>query len=172
MHLYVLFSYFWFYLSIVTQAVLTSLNLKISTSFCVCLIQYCLISCFPQDATEVSSLPPGWLNKYEDRITSAVWNQSEKAWQSLLGELSAESEPSKTVVVVGHPAIHIALMGHCLNLTKEWMGSFHLDAGSISVLDFPDGPSGRGVIRCINYTAHLGRWSIPITRSTVDDEEF
>ncbi|KAK4607675.1 hypothetical protein RGQ29_001482 [Quercus rubra] len=125
-----------------------------------------------QDATEVSSLPPGWLNKYEDRITSAVWNQSEKAWQSLLGELSAESEPSKTVVVVGHPAIHIALMGHCLNLTKEWMGSFHLDAGSISVLDFPDGPSGRGVIRCINYTAHLGRWSIPITRSTVDDEEF
>ncbi|KAK4607673.1 hypothetical protein RGQ29_001482 [Quercus rubra] len=125
-----------------------------------------------RDATEVSSLPPGWLNKYEDRITSAVWNQSEKAWQSLLGELSAESEPSKTVVVVGHPAIHIALMGHCLNLTKEWMGSFHLDAGSISVLDFPDGPSGRGVIRCINYTAHLGRWSIPITRSTVDDEEF
>lgn len=127
---------------------------------------------FPQDATEVSALPPGWLNKYEDRITSAVWNQSEKAWQSLLGELSAESEPSKTIVVVGHPAIHIALMVHCLNLTKEWMGSFHLDAGSISVLDFPDGPSGRGVIRCINYTAHLGRWSIPITRSTVDDDEF
>nr|TKR83344.1 hypothetical protein D5086_0000268490 [Populus alba] len=49
---------------------------------------------------------------------------------------------------------------------------FHLDAGSISVLDFPDGPTGSGTIRCINYTAHLGRWSIPITRSTIDDEEF
>jgi broad specificity phosphatase PhoE len=90
----------------------------------------------------------------------------------LLSELSDESEPAKTVVVVGHPAIHIALMGHCLNLTKEWMGLFHLDAGSISVIDFPDGPTERGVIRCINYTAHLGRWSIPITRSIVDDEAF
>jgi probable phosphoglycerate mutase len=86
--------------------------------------------------------------------------------------LSDESKSEKIVVAVGDPAIHIALMGHCLNLTEDWMGSFHLDAGSISVLDFPDGPTGRGTIRCINYTAHLGRWSIPISRSTIDDEEF
>ncbi|KAF5447570.1 hypothetical protein F2P56_033114 [Juglans regia] len=125
-----------------------------------------------RDATEVSALEPGWLNGYEDRITSEVWHQSEKAWQSLLSELSDESEPEKILVVVGHPALHIALMGHCLNLTKEWMGSFHVDAGSISVVDFPDGPTSRGVIRCINYTAHLGRWSIPITRSIIDDDEF
>lgn len=90
----------------------------------------------------------------------------------MLNELSDESEPEKIVVTVGHPAMHIALMAHCLNLTKDWTASFHLDAGSISVVDFPDGPTGRGVIRCINYTAHLGRWSIPITRSTADDEEF
>ncbi|XP_059430986.1 probable 2-carboxy-D-arabinitol-1-phosphatase isoform X2 [Corylus avellana] len=125
-----------------------------------------------RDATEVSGLKSGWLNEYDDRITSTIWHQSEKAWQSLLSELSDDAEPEKIVVVVGHPAIHIALMGHCLNLTKDWMGSFHLDAGSISVIDFPDGPTGRGVIRCINYTAHLGRWSIPITRSIVDDENF
>lgn len=125
--------------------------------------------CYSQDATEFKS---GWLNGYDDRITSTIWHQSEKAWQSLLSELSDDAEPEKIVVVVGHPAIHIALMGHCLNLTKDWMGSFHLDAGSISVLDFPDGPTGRGVIRCINYTAHLGRWSIHITRSIVDDENF
>ncbi|KAE8037492.1 hypothetical protein FH972_010078 [Carpinus fangiana] len=124
------------------------------------------------DATEVSGHKSGWLNEYDDRITSTIWHQSEKAWQSLLSELSNDAEPEKIVVVVGHPAIHIALMGHCLNLTKDWMGSFHLDAGSISVIDFPDGPTGRGVIRCINYTAHLGRWSIPITRSIVDDENF
>ena len=103
---------------------------------------------------------------------TALWDQSGKAWESLLEELSDESEEGKIVVVVGHPAVHIALIGRCLNLSKEWMGSFHLDAGSISVLDFPDGPGRRGVVRCINYTAHLGRWSIPITRSTSDDEEF
>lgn len=103
---------------------------------------------------------------------TTLWNQSGKAWESLLSELSDESEPEKIVVVVGHPALNIALMARCLNVGKEWMGSFHVDAGSISVIDFPDGPSGRGIIRCINYTAHLGRWSIPITRSTVADEEF
>ncbi|KAF7152896.1 hypothetical protein RHSIM_Rhsim01G0207700 [Rhododendron simsii] len=113
-----------------------------------------------------------WLNGYEAEVKTAIWVQLGQAWKSLLEELSSESEVENIVVAVGHPVAHIALMGHCLNLTKEWMGSFHLDAGSISVIDFPDGPAGRGVIRCINYTAHLGRWSIPITRSVTDDEAF
>lgn len=120
----------------------------------------------------VSSLQRGSLNGLEDTVLSAVWDQSEQAWQYLLKELASGIEQERIAVVVGDPTIHIALMAHCLNLTKEWMGSFHLDDGSISVIDFPDGPAGGGVIRCINYTAHLGRWSIPITRSTVDDEEF
>ncbi|KAF2321675.1 hypothetical protein GH714_001070 [Hevea brasiliensis] len=125
-----------------------------------------------KDANEAVAYQSGFLNRFEDEALLALWDRSGKAWKSLLNELSDESEPEKIVVIVGHPAMHIALVSHCLNLTKDWMGSFHLDAGSISVLDFPDGATGRGVIRCINYTAHLGRWSIPITRSTVDDEEF
>ncbi|XP_020536267.1 probable 2-carboxy-D-arabinitol-1-phosphatase isoform X2 [Jatropha curcas] len=125
-----------------------------------------------KDGREAPAHQPGFLNQFEDKALLALWEQSGKAWQALLNELSDESDPEKITVVVGDPAIHIAMMVHCLNLTKEWMGSFHLDAGSVSVLDFPDGPAGRGVIRCINYTAHLGRWSIPITRSTLDDEEF
>ncbi|KAL8496412.1 hypothetical protein ACS0TY_020211 [Phlomoides rotata] len=126
-----------------------------------------------KDLTGSQPLQHGWLRGYEDEITGALWDQSGVAWKSLLDEeLKEESETEYVVVAVGHPALHIAMMGHCLNLTKEWLGSFHLDAGSISVVDFPDGPTGRGVIRCINYTAHLGRWSIPITRSTLDDEDF
>lgn len=105
-------------------------------------------------------------------VITEVWNQSGEAWKFLLNEMADEKEPEKIVVVVGHPAILLGLVGQCLNLTKDWIGSFHLDAGSISVLDFPDGPSSRGVVRCINYTAHMGRWSIPITKPTVDDEEF
>ncbi|KAL0436329.1 UNVERIFIED_CONTAM: 2-carboxy-D-arabinitol-1-phosphatase [Sesamum radiatum] len=125
-----------------------------------------------QDSTRFQPLQSGWLRGYKDEITRALWDQSGVAWKSLLDELSKGSDPQNVVVAVAHPALHIAMMGHCLNLTKEWLGSFHLDAGSISVVDFPDSPSGRGVIRCINYTAHLGRWSIPITRSTLDDEDF
>lgn len=114
----------------------------------------------------------GWLDGLDDGVVTELWNQSKKAWHSLLHELSDESEPEQNVVVIGHPAIHIALICHCLNLTTEWMGSFHLDTGSISVIDFPDRPAGRGVVRCINYTAHLGRWSIPVTRSMANDGEF
>ncbi|KAL3718250.1 hypothetical protein ACJRO7_003394 [Eucalyptus globulus] len=125
-----------------------------------------------KDAAPVPFLQPGWLKQQEDEVLTALWDQSGRAWQSLLDELSGGSEPEKVVAAVGHPVAHIALMGHCLGLTKEWMGSFHLDTGSISVIDFPDGPAGIGVIRCINYTAHLGRWSIPITRPTLDDEDF
>ncbi|KAI7991562.1 hypothetical protein LOK49_LG12G01735 [Camellia lanceoleosa] len=125
-----------------------------------------------KDATEVPYLRSGWLNGYEDGVMTALWDKSGQAWKSLLEELSSGSEAGNIIVAVSHPVAHIALMVHCLNLTKEWMGLFHLDAGSISVIDFPDGATGRSVIRCINYTAHLGRWSIPITRSTLDDEEF
>ncbi|XP_065868470.1 probable 2-carboxy-D-arabinitol-1-phosphatase [Euphorbia lathyris] len=125
-----------------------------------------------KDTSGAPAFEADFLNRFEDETLLALWDKSGRAWKSLLNELSDESEAEKTIVVVGHSTIHIAAMVHCLNLTKEWMGSFHLDAGSISVLDFPDGPAGKGVIRCINYTAHLGRWSIPITRSTVDDGEF
>ncbi|XP_020246543.1 2-carboxy-D-arabinitol-1-phosphatase [Asparagus officinalis] len=105
------------------------------------------------------------LDNLDDHHISNLWNQSDKAWQSVLEELSDESETERNVVVVGHPSIHTALICHCLKLTAEWMDSFHLDEGSISVIDFPDGAAGRGIVRCINYTAHLGRWSIPVTRS-------
>ncbi|KAF6134184.1 hypothetical protein GIB67_013581 [Kingdonia uniflora] len=50
------------------------------------------------------------------------------------------------VVVIGHPALHMALIVHYLNLKKEQLGSFHLDDGSVSVIDFPNWPAGRGVI--------------------------
>lgn len=125
-----------------------------------------------KDASGLQNVPFGWLNRLEDDVATSLWDQSGKAWKHLLYELSKGSDQDNVVIAVGHPALHIAMMGHCLNLTKEWLGSFHLNAGSISVIDFPDGPSGRGVIRCINYTAHLGRWSIPITRSTQADEEY
>ena len=131
-----------------------------------------LIFDIQQNSMETLIGKSGSLYGFDDGILTELWNQSKKAWQSLLHELSSDSETERNVVVVGHPAVHIALIAHCLNLTVEWMGSFHLDAGSVSVIDFPDGPSGRGVIRCMNYTAHLGRWSIPVTRATTNDEEF
>ncbi|XP_076903890.1 putative 2-carboxy-D-arabinitol-1-phosphatase [Bidens hawaiensis] len=125
-----------------------------------------------KESVNASSLESGWVNRFEDELLTEIWDRSGTAWKSLLNELSKGSELDNIVVAVGHPIINIGLLAHCLNLTKDWSGSFHLDAGSITVIDFPDGPSGKGVVRCINYSAHLGRWSIPITRPTQDDEDF
>jgi probable phosphoglycerate mutase len=64
------------------------------------------------------------------------------------------------------------MISHCLNLSSSSITSFRLDSGSVSVIDLPDGPEGRAVVRCVNYTAHLGRWSVPITKPTLADEDF
>lgn len=110
---------------------------------------------------------------------SSLWERAGDTWQAVLNELgniSAEEdckEPEeRTVVVVSHPTVHIAMLGHCLGLTQAALGSFHLDTGSLSVVDFPDGASGRGIVRCLNYTAHLGRWAVPVTRPALRDEDF
>ncbi|GJN06995.1 hypothetical protein PR202_ga24780 [Eleusine coracana subsp. coracana] len=114
----------------------------------------------------------GWLGSMDYRTLELLWTQSKEAWQALLNELPDDSTSDRVLVAVGHPAIHLALICRCLDLPMEYMSSFHLDDGSISVIDFPDGPKGRGVVRCTNYTAHLGRWSIPITGTIENDEEF
>ncbi|XP_011625980.1 probable 2-carboxy-D-arabinitol-1-phosphatase [Amborella trichopoda] len=108
----------------------------------------------------------------EEGASGLLWEKAGNAWLSILTHLRDEPESENNIVVVGHPLMNIALIGRCLNLRKDWMKHFHLDYGSISVLDFPDGPAGKGLIRCTNYTAHLGRWSVPVTRSASEDDEF
>lgn len=107
---------------------------------------------------------------------STFWGRTEEAWNGVtehLGNLQkGGSNPERNVVVVGPEMVLNAIICHCLGLEKARISSIHLDAGSISVIDFPDGPNGRGVIRCLNYTVHLGRWSVPVTRPSMDDEEF
>ena len=113
---------------------------------------------------------------------SSLWERAGEAWQAVLNELgdtsaTSDSEEPKeaqerTVVVVSTATVHIAMLGHCLGLTQASLGSFHLDTGSLSVVDFPDGPFGKGIVRCLNYTAHLGRWAVPVTRPALADEDF
>ncbi|MCO5574060.1 hypothetical protein L7F22_027837 [Adiantum nelumboides] len=106
---------------------------------------------------------------------SHFWNRAGCAWKAVLEHvkgLEGNSSLEKNVVVVGHETMHTAIVGHCLGLTQGSFGTFHVDTGSLSVIDLPDGPSDRGVVRCLNYTAHLGRWAVPITLPTLADEDF
>lgn len=104
---------------------------------------------------------------------SNFWNRAGCAWKAVLEHMDGNSsQEGNNVVVVGHETMHTAMVGHCLGLTPSSLGTFHVDTGSLSVIDLPDGPSGRGVVRCLNYTAHLGRWAVPITLPTLADEDF
>ncbi|CAI7774393.1 unnamed protein product [Closterium sp. NIES-53] len=153
----------------------------------------------------------------------SLWDRAEKAWTVIRRHLaeveratSASAgndvaaagpgtppiERSETVIVVGHETVFQAMLASCLKLPHDALGSFRLDPGSITVVDFPDGVGepkdssesgnkgysaagaaaagqgiaagvvGQGVVRCINYTAHLGRWAVPVTLPTSNDEDF
>uniref|UniRef100_A0A0E0R493 2-carboxy-D-arabinitol-1-phosphatase n=1 Tax=Oryza rufipogon TaxID=4529 RepID=A0A0E0R493_ORYRU len=52
------------------------------------------------------------------------------------------------------------LWNQCLDLTMDYMSSFHLDDGSISVIDFPDGPKGRAGTIAVLSAARVRHWVI------------
>ncbi|XP_024527953.1 probable 2-carboxy-D-arabinitol-1-phosphatase isoform X1 [Selaginella moellendorffii] len=102
-----------------------------------------------------------------------LWERAGNAWKKLTLSLKdLEGTENSTAVVVAHETVLTALLAHCLDLSQAFLGSFRLDTAGVCVIDFPDGYSGKGVVRCWNYTAHLGRWAVPVTRPTLGDEEF
>ena len=61
-----------------------------------------------------------------------------------------------------------------MHASKAWQSA---EAWSQAMLvglqvDLPDPERPTyGVVRCVNYTAHLGRWAIPVTREDLDSEK-
>ncbi|KAL3701602.1 hypothetical protein R1sor_019624 [Riccia sorocarpa] len=97
----------------------------------------------------------------------SFWSRTAQGWDTLrrrLDGIQAQNGSNGCVVVVGHNMVNEAMLCHCLNLDESYFGCFRFDSGSISVIDFPDGASGKGVVRCLNYTSHLDRWAVPVTR--------
>lgn len=64
------------------------------------------------------------------------------------------------------------ILCHCLDLGAAELSTFRTAGGSVTVVDFPDVAAGdqlrHGVVRCTNFTAHLGRWAVPVTREDVE----
>jgi broad specificity phosphatase PhoE len=72
------------------------------------------------------------------------------------------------VVVVAHAAVLSAFVCRALGWGAESLGRFRFDTGCVSLLEFPDGAAAPCVVRTLNYSWHLGRWAVPITR---DDDD-
>lgn len=100
---------------------------------------------------------------------SQVWQRAQNCWQHVVQAIQEEGEGPRNVVVVGHSIMTAAMLGHCLGLGQESMSLFKADCGGVTVVEFPrEVTPEAGVVQCINYTAHLGRWSVPITNDDMD----
>jgi broad specificity phosphatase PhoE len=76
--------------------------------------------------------------------------------------LKAMCGQDDTLVVVGDASMVASVLADATHMGEQGMGSFRIDACSISVLDFPDGVEHRAVVKCTNYTAHFGRFAVPL----------
>ena len=100
----------------------------------------------------------------------AFWQRSADVWAQL--QEHCHRDGGKTVAVVTHSPLISAMLCHCLGLGSSDLSLFRTGGGSITIIDFPDVSQGdglsHGVVRCTNFTAHLGRWAVPVTRDDVE----
>lgn len=97
------------------------------------------------------------------------WGRLAEAWDRMTKLADAGDMGSRTVVVTAHSAVLAGLLGHCLGVGQRSLALFRHDTGGVSIIDFPDGArTGDGVVRCVNYSAHLGRWAVPVTCEDLD----
>eukprot|EP00898_Chlorokybus_atmophyticus_P007119 jgi/Chlat1/7408/Chrsp6S00595 len=115
----------------------------------------------------------------EGESFSDVWERARDAWSHILALTSRLTPPAGAnrstcnVAVVSHAAMNRALVAQCLGLPPAGFRFFHMNPGSVSAFEFPEGlEPGRGVVRCVNYTAHLGRWAVPVTLPALSTEDF
>lgn len=100
-----------------------------------------------------------------------VWQRAGDCWQQAVKAVQQgeEGKGPHNVVVVGHSIVTAAMLGYCLGLGKEAMSLFKADCGGVTVVEFPrEIQPEAGIVQCINYTAHLGRWSVPVTIENMD----
>ena len=96
-----------------------------------------------------------------------LWNRVKPAWEQIIH--TAQSDGGQNVVVVGHSVVASAMLCMCLGLDKSSIPTFRSECGGITIIEFArDIKPENGTIRCINYTAHLGRWAVPISRDDLE----
>jgi probable phosphoglycerate mutase len=80
-----------------------------------------------------------------------VWDRVEIVWQKIV-----ESVPAgETAIVVAHDAVNKAILCLLFDLTPEKFWIFKQGNGGVSVIDYPQGATGRPILQSGNITTHL-----------------
>lgn len=115
--------------------------------------------------TEIETEFPGELERWqstpavvqmpEGENLQDVWQRCAVAWQAIV-DLSTELPSGSTVLVSAHDAVNKAILCQVVGLDPSYFWAFKQGNGAVSVIDYPHGNQGRGILRAANITSHLG----------------
>lgn len=88
-----------------------------------------------------------------------VWDRGVAAWNKIVAVHSNADTP-QTGLVVAHDAINKVILCYLLGLKPDNFWNIKQGNGAVSVIDYPNGASGKPVLQAINITTHLGGGSI------------
>ncbi len=110
---------------------------------------------------EIEALFPGQLDLWQrephtvqmpggENLTQ-VWERALTVWRQI-----AEQVGTGTGLVVAHDAINKAIIAGALGAGPEDFWRFKQGNGSVTVIDYPEGPGGHAQLSAVNITTHLG----------------
>ena len=88
-----------------------------------------------------------------------VWDRGVAAWNKIAAEHSNTPTP-ETGLVVAHDAINKVIICYLLGLKPDNFWNIKQGNCAVSVIDYPNGASGKPVLQAINITSHLSGGSI------------
>ncbi len=114
--------------------------------------------------SEIEADFPGLLNQWKEAPETVqmpegenlqqVWDRAIAAWQKIVEQYSNSDSP-RTGIVVAHDAINKTILCNLLGLEPKNFWNIKQGNGSVSVIDYPQGMSGKPVLQAINITTHL-----------------
>lgn len=113
---------------------------------------------------EVEAEFPGMLEKWAEKPETVqmpegenlqqVWNRAIACWQELVKKYSNSDTP-RTGIVVAHDAINKVIICYLLGLKAANFWNIKQGNGAVTVIDYPQGVTGKPVIQALNITSHL-----------------
>ena len=88
-----------------------------------------------------------------------VWDRGVAAWNKIVAEHS-NTETPQTGLIVAHDAINKVILCHLLGLEPKNFWNIKQGNCAVSVIDYPQGASGKPVLQAINITTHLSDGNI------------
>ncbi len=114
--------------------------------------------------SEIEAEFPGLLNQWKEAPETVqmpegenlqqVWDRASAAWNKIVEQYSNSDNP-RTGIVIAHDAINKTIICYLLGLEAKNFWNIKQGNGAVSVIDYPQGVSGKPVLQAINITTHL-----------------